>query len=55
MYNSDKNIENLVDITETFIEFLNKLYRDGVITYEQFCDMTITKNEFIKNIKLLDI
>jgi hypothetical protein len=48
----EQEINNLVSITEDFLKFVGTLYKDGAITHEQYNDMTATKNEFLKNIKL---
>jgi RNA processing factor Prp31 len=48
----EQEIKNLVSITEDFLKFVGTLYKEGTITHEQYNDMTATKNEFLKNIKL---
>lgn len=48
----EQEVKNLVSITEDFLKFVGTLYNEGTITHEQYTDMTATKNEFLKNIKL---
>jgi hypothetical protein len=48
----EQEVKNLVSITEDFLKFVGTLYKEGTITHEQYTDMTATKNEFLKNIKL---
>lgn len=51
MYNNNDNITKVISITEDFIKFLNKLYSEGTINYEQYKVMTSSKKEFLSNIK----
>lgn len=41
------NIKYLINITEDFIDFLAQLYREEIITYEQFENMKRTKKQFL--------
>lgn len=44
---TNKNIETLINISEDFIIFLDGLYTEGIITYEQFENMTTIKKQFL--------
>lgn len=46
------NTNELVTITEDFINFLAKLYNEGAITYEQYDKMTALKKEFLDSLKV---
>lgn len=50
MYNNEE-ILKAINITEKFIEFLNELYKDGTINYQQYETMTLSKKELLNNIK----
>lgn len=48
--NTDK--KKLIAITEEFLNFLSKLYKEGAITYEQYNKMALIKKEFLKHNRL---
>jgi len=49
---NEQEIKNLISITEDFLKFVGTLYNEGTITHDQYENMTVTKNEFLKTIKL---
>lgn len=51
MYDNNEDISKVISITEDFVKFLNKLYSEGTINYEQYEIMTSSKKEFLNNIK----
>jgi len=51
MYDNKEEIAKVISITEKFVEFLNKLYKDGTINFQQYETMTSSKKEFLNNIK----
>lgn len=49
MYANNYELKTLVELTENFVDFLDRLYKKGSITKEQFKEMTHDKVEFINN------
>ncbi len=47
--NNIADINNLVELTEDFMNFIDNLYKEGTINFEQHKTMSNLKNQFLKS------